>query len=411
MATFINMGFLNDSSNDAVIQAADHICAIIREKDGADEAAGFDEKFKGMYEEENYFEIFNLLIEKGQLMFDVVADTPENRPPKEREAEGYFTVLTSLLMQMEDEESLNTTTDKLCDVFGSDTDCPETRLKLFMILYNTFQPSFPLRYPVYLKALHFAAKTKQFDTLTPYLDRLDDWIVDWDLSAAQKRELFQVISQTMRELGRRVPAFDWLKRICQLYQGDAEALKSKEATQAGLTLVLDAINLPSVLQMDDLLQLEAVQALNGSKDDKPLLELMTIFMEKGMEDLQKFHGANKKLFEQHKISLEDATSKLRLLTIASLAQGKQELLLADVAAALKEKEETVVEKWVINAISEGVIDGRIDQIRKVLLVKSSLQRKFGKNEWQFLATKLGSWIDNIDNLLLLVKQQNRNEGA
>jgi len=96
---------------------------------------------------------------------------------------------------------------------------------------------------------------------------------------------------------------------------------------------------------------------------------------------------------------------MRLLTIASLAQGKQELPLSEIADALKEKDEKIIEKWVVRSISEGVIDGRIDQMRKTLLIKSSLQRVFGKKEWQFLATKLDSWIQNIDSLLLLVQNQ------
>lgn len=403
MATFINMGFLNDSGIDAVVQTAEHIAPIIKERTGDAAAAAFDESFKSMYEEENYHKIFNLLIENGGLLFEVIGEA-NDRPAKEREAEGYFTVLISLLMQMEDEASLTETTEKLCETFGAETESPELRLKLFMMLYNTFQPSFPLRYPVYEKTLRFAAKAKCFDAMLPYLERLDEWLADWSLNAGQKRDLFLLISQKLRELGRRAPAFEWLKKHCLLYQGDAEALKGKDAPVAGLDLVLDAVTLPQVLQMDDLLPLAVVQELGKSKEKKPLLELMEIFMDKGMEELLAFHKKNPKLFDEHKISLEDATSKMRLLTLATLAQGNQELSLADVAVALKENEDTA-EKWVVRAISEGVIDGRIDQTRKQVLVKSSLPRKFGKKEWQFLGAKLDSWINNIDNLLVLVRQQ------
>ena len=43
-----------------------------------------------------------------------------------------------------------------------------------------------------------------------------------------------------------------------------------------------------------------------------------------------------------------------------------------------QEEEENVEKWVVRAISEGVIDGRIDQLNRKVLVKSSFQRKFEK---------------------------------
>merc|ERR1712098_983277 len=90
------------------------------------------------------------------------------------------------------------------------------------------------------------------------------------------------------------------------------------------------------------------------------------------------------------------------------AQGKSEISLADVATSLQEVPDQV-EKWVVKAISEDVIDGRIDQLSQKVLVKSAFQRKFGQEEWKFLDGKLDSWIGNLESLIKLVGLQKERE--
>jgi len=61
----------------------------------------------------------------------------------------------------------------------------------------------------------------------------------------------------------------------------------------------------------------------------------------------------------------------------------------------------------VKALSEGVIDGRIDQLNRKVLVKSSFQRKFEKEEWAFLDSKLSNWIDNLENVIKFIGEQKK----
>merc|ERR1711972_1202035 len=97
-------------------------------------------------------------------------------------------------------------------------------------------------------------------------------------------------------------------------------------------------------------------------------------------------------------------SKIKLLTLATLTHGKSECSLAEVAKALEENEDDV-ERWVVRAISESVIDGRIDQLNHKVLVKSAFQRKFEKEEWSFLDGKLSAWIDNLESVIKFIGEQ------
>jgi len=135
-----------------------------------------------------------------------------------------------------------------------------------------------------------------------------------------------------------------------------------------------------------------------------LVKLCEVFLSGSVNDLRDFHNKKKSVFEEHHIVYDDAMAKMRLLTLATLAHGRPEMSLKEIAGALEEKEDNV-EHWVVKAISEGVVDGRIDQLSSKLLVKSSYQRKFGKDEWSFLDSKLTQWIDNLENVIKFIGDQ------
>jgi len=275
-----------------------------------------------------------------------------------------------------------------------------------MMLYNTFNnPAYEFRYRVFKHILDYAASAGLFDQVLPYLDYLDSWMADWDyLDVNDKRTLFADIAGYMRDLGKRADAFLYLKRYAQLYQGETdEVLKMEHVQEFTVRLVLDALQLPSVIQFDDIISFDAVQALNGTKQAK-LVDLCGVFLSGDVNDLKVFHDANAKFLEEHKLNYEELQSKIRLLTLATQVHGRSEIALSEVATALKESEDNV-ERWVVKALSEGIIDGRIDQLNHTVLVKTAFQRQFGKDEWAFLDGKLTQWIDNLENVLRFINEQ------
>merc|ERR1719159_1142365 len=122
----------------------------------------------------------------------------------------------SLLLAFDKQEDLDRSTSKLCELFvTSESEHPELRLRLLMMLYNTFNnPTFQFRYRIFKCILDYSAFAGLFDQVLPYLEYLDAWMVDWDpyLSADDKRQLFIDISEHMRSMGKRQDAFLYLKR-------------------------------------------------------------------------------------------------------------------------------------------------------------------------------------------------------
>eukprot|EP00931_Biecheleriopsis_adriatica_P006260 TRINITY_DN10768_c0_g1_i1.p1 TRINITY_DN10768_c0_g1~~TRINITY_DN10768_c0_g1_i1.p1 ORF type:complete len:431 (+),score=144.54 TRINITY_DN10768_c0_g1_i1:36-1295(+) len=411
MATYINYG---EGEEDATVQAAEWLQHLLQMAQGPDAEKAFTEKFKALNaEQENnkvydYGPIFDFFVDYSKGLFDFI---PENRPEERlKDLESFFAVIMSMLLLLEDKDHLDQATTRLCELFSESSEQqPELRLRLLMMLYNTFNnPTFELRYRVFKHTVDYAAKAEMFDQILPYLDYLDAWMADWDsyLTIDDKRNLYADLSKYMRNFGKKVDAFLYLKMFHSSFQGEsAEKLNKKEVADATVELIKDAIVLPSVIQFDDILALDTVSALRKTKQEG-LVQLCEVFLSGTVDDLKEFQKKNSKLFDEHGLNYQEVMSKIRLLTLATMAQGQSELSLDDIAKRLEESP-TNVEPWVVRAISEGVVDGRIDQLNRKVLVKSSFQRKFEKNEWAFLDGKLTQWIDNLEHVIKFLGEQKK----
>merc|ERR1712216_695909 len=163
-----------------------------------------------------------------------------------------------------------------------------------------------------------------------------------DMNLEDKRNLFWDLSNYMRDLSKRVDAFLYLKKYAQLFQG-VKDLTGEKVSKATVLLLKDALQLPSVIQFDDILSLDTVKAVGKGKD-KALIELCKLFLNGDVKELDKFQKANEKVFKEHDLNFEDLRAKMRLLTLATKVHGKSEISLADVAKDLEESEDKV-EKW------------------------------------------------------------------
>lgn len=410
MATYINYG---EGEEDATVQGAEWLRTVLLTlPNGAETEAKFTEKFKELNanpddRSHDVGKVFDHFLEYSENLFSCIPETRSE--DKLKEVESFFALVLHMLLLLEDDEHLNRATTQICKLFSSDTTHPELRLRLLMMLYNTYNlPTFEFRYRVFKNVVDYAAKAGLFDQVLPYLDYLDAWMADWEkfMTVEDKRILYRDISACLRKLNKRGDAFAMLKRYHMLFRGeDDKVIGSDEATSLTVQLLKDAIQLPSVIQFDDLLSYDTVKSLGKSK--KPgsdLAKLGQIFLSGSVQDLRDFYKANKKLFEEHDIVFNDALAKIQLLTLATLAHGRSEMSLKEVALALEETEDKV-EPLVVRAISEGIIDGRIDQLNHTLLCKSAFQRKFEKEEWGFLDTKLTCWIDNLESVIQFIGDQ------
>merc|ERR1719416_351774 len=81
-----------------------------------------------------------------------------------------------------------------------------------------------------------------------------------------------------------------------------------------------------------------------------------------------------------------------LLSLVSLAGEHEEVPYSAIASTLN-VDENEVERWVIGAVSSGLMEAKMDQLRRVVLVERCAVRQFG------LKVRLDKWKSNVKGVL------------
>lgn len=160
----------------------------------------------------------------------------------------------------------------------------------------------------------------------------------------------------------------------------------------------------------DLRAIPSVQALS---DSHPVYsQLLDIFAEQDLEDYNDFNDEHEGWVEKEKLDHEKLHRKMRLLTFASLAAAtpSREIEYAKITKALQIPQEEV-ERWAIDVIRAGLVEGKLSQQRQMFLVHKVTYRVFGQRQYQELSTRVDHWRTTLQNVLGVLKQEQTNAKA
>jgi len=168
------------------------------------------------------------------------------------------------------------------------------------------------------------------------------------------------------------------------------------AQEASLQAIRDPIHLFSTQRR--ILSLPAIAAL--SKSQPALYDLLKIIMEGRLQDYRDFTAMPDKMtvFGTFGLNEEECMKNMCLLSLVSLAGEHEEIPYSAIASTLN-IDENDVERWVIRAVSSGLMEAKMDQLRSVVLVERCAVRQFGKKEWSALKARLDKWKANVKGVL------------
>ena len=109
------------------------------------------------------------------------------------------------------------------------------------------------------------------------------------------------------------------------------------------------------------------------------------------------------MLEEFGLSKDECIRHMRLLSLCSLAAEHEEIPYGAIASTLNVNAEDV-EKWVIAAVSSGLISAKMDQLQRVVMVERCVVRSFGMEQWQALQVKLNTWKKSVKGVLEGLKQ-------
>lgn len=188
---------------------------------------------------------------------------------------------------------------------------------------------------------------------------------------------------------------------------DKEEIGSEDAQRLSLRVIKMALLSNTRFLFQDIRIIPSVQALS---DSHPVYsQLLDIFAEQDLEDYDDFNDEHKGWVEQQKLDGEKLHRKMRLLTFASLAATtpRREIEYARITKALQIPQEQV-EKWAIDVIRAGLVEGKLSQQRQLFLVHKVTYRVFGQKQYQELATRVNHWRSTLQSVLGVLRQEQVN---
>lgn len=323
--------------------------------------------------------------------------------------EGCFGMLFSLLYKTENPQaampalSLEIATSVLDTV----DDRAPLRLKLVTNLYNMLPVRTAGQLEVLLLVIRYSAQAKLVAMLSSFFAGVDDWMKGWDLSVANKRRLYLLISETLGKEGKAVESQKFLMKYLTTFD-EASASELAEVKPAAVRGCIGAVKAPivSFTEQHNLLGMAAVAQLKDDPKYAGVHQLLHIFSVEKLEEYMAFHEKHAVTLAENKIDHDSCVSSMRLLSLCSLATEHEEIPYQVVAETLKVEGDEAVEEWVLRAIQTGLMEAKMDQMQRVVVIRRCTNRVFGPEQWKTLQKKLGTWSSNVQMLLSAIQKSN-----
>ncbi|KAJ3218966.1 hypothetical protein HDU67_003330 [Dinochytrium kinnereticum] len=354
--------------------------------EGEDAESGkFITETQALLADEKYEEIYEKFSKKTEFLLTM--------DPKDYEK--VFNLLISLVCQGS-ENTAKLVKNVITPISSSPAGECHHKLRILSNIYNSLDPHSPIRYDIFVAIIKVAAANDEIDHIIAQLDSIDHMVSWWGVKLAAKRELYLLISETLRASPHHQrESFEFLVKFLETYNGcDSKALKT--VNTHAINAIKSAIKIPSILNFEDVYRLDAVRALGNT----PLVDLLKIFLDQTLKDYRAFTKKNSGFVAKEGLKEDDNVRKMRVLSLASLASKHidGEIPYAVIAESLELKDDSV-EIWVIDGIRAGLLDAKMNQLKKTVVVSRSIHRVFTKDQWKQLGDRVDEWRTNLKEVL------------
>ncbi|KAK2768754.1 hypothetical protein FQN54_000610 [Arachnomyces sp. PD_36] len=300
-------------------------------------------------------------------------------------------------------------------------------LTVLSTVFNTLAPTDSVRYHVFLAvvaAIRNTSSSTAFEALKPQItNQLQNWVAAWELDEEESQKLYLAIADAARDAGDKEMAHEHVVLALQTIP-PAEA-SSPEARELAVRALTSALKLPSVFDFTPLTASDAIQSLRST--DTSLFELLEIFAADTLDAYEEFiastplasikytdgddedEDSDEEEEEEEKdlsSAAETLQTKMRLLTLATLAAStsSRSLPYTTISEALR-VEPSEVEKWVIDTIRAGLVEGKLSQSKSEFLVQRATYRVFGEKQWAEVHGRLMVWQRSLESVLGVVRSE------
>ncbi|KAF9961519.1 hypothetical protein BGZ72_003357 [Mortierella alpina] len=379
--------FIDAPVQDQAVELATYISSL-----RADEEQALVKEVVALVEAEKVTDAANVLVKESKTLLEA----------PEKEFEAAFNLLVAIALNDASKTGLE---QILKTIVSEPTQKSTLKFKVLSNIFNTLPANSPLRLQVFTSIVELAVATDDMDLVLPQLQYVPSWISEWGVGVEAERTLLLTVSDRLKETGNQYQSLEFLLKFLTTFNGTSE-LDGQKATAT--RAIVESITLPNVLNFENLLKVDAIQHLKSEK----VYELLSVFMSGNVQDFRALTAKNAGLVKELGLDEEDTLRKIRLLSLASLGSENltRELSYQEIAKAL-EVEETEVELWVIDVIRAGLVEAKLNQVSKVVIISRSIYRTFGTAQWQQLSQRLNGWKQSLADILQVIANAKLTTGA
>jgi len=302
---------------------------------------------------------------------------------------GAYSICFALCRKMSEEQQA-VYTAKLAESVTCSQEEDEVRLNLLANLYNSVHPSFgKMRHSVFVSLLEYCTASNQTAKIAKHLGGLEERVKAWKLSREEQKAFYLQLAGSLKSYKNGEIAQKFLVTFLSLWEAKENLA---EAAPQAIDVAVNAIQNATTFGCDELLRLPAVAALKTGDDKAQVVHrLLEIYSREKLEDYESFVSGKTKTLEALGLSHDTCVDKLRMLSLASLAADRAEIEYDLIKTTLKLGSDKEVEAWVIKVHREGLVQGKMDQLRRVVVVSHTTARVFNTTDWAELKTRVDGW--------------------
>ena len=291
---------------------------------------------------------------------------------------AHVTVVIYLLQQLHDDAAFPSLVASFLSAVTSSTDHCNTRLQVLATLYDSFQSDHPLLYSVFQRICLYAQESNCTALVLPHLQHLPKTMDTWkNITTGQKADMYWLAYELASQPALRTTL---LLHTLENSQGAGDRVER---------CVLEIMKLTNAHQLLKVLQLPVVMELKS-----PVGELGRAISEGSVAAFESFSQAHSNFFLDQGIDRDKMKSFLRIFAICELAEQSPVFTFQQAAERIQVSEEEV-DVWVVQAITSGLLEARIDQGEGKVHVVNTHHRFTSTSSTQALLSSFSRWEEAL----------------
>eukprot|EP00043_Microstomoeca_roanoka_P028960 m.20284 g.20284 ORF g.20284 m.20284 type:complete len:399 (+) comp8849_c0_seq1:318-1514(+) len=256
-------------------------------------------------------------------------------------------------------------------------------------LFHSLAPTSAHRFSVFKVLITIPHVLSAF--LPQLEDNLDQWLVQWQLSQKQTRDLYHELATLLETSGQTALSQAYMTKYIKSLNGaaasDLAAAKADATSLLAKALSTDAADAFTLLRTDAVKQLS----------DTPIYKVVDALTKGDLAAYKAIIAANSGIYNELNVDAAAVERRVQLMSVAAFCSNKTQVTFAELAAGLGVSEEEA-EDLVVDATCQSLMEATIDQMQRVISVTRVVNQQFVQDDWALLEKQLQAWAANIQQV-------------